>query len=406
MHNKKKIKVIFVIGSNLGIGRGSEVCLLNYIKYAPLDRFDITIIQNDSSSENRIDSRTIENLTQKIKLITIKDTDNIQKISNNIQKISNKIHIVFFYDHFIRRVFFRLYRITNKTISDELKQADIIYFDCNNNNVLLASGCKAIKIGSIHCFSPIEYLSCKGIEGFLHKLDYKMLSRKLDGWHIFPEYSNFNFMSNKNYNLILGNGVDTKIFYPLDKKRYSNKKIKLFFVANLAECKGINVVLDAWKVIADKSRFELHIAGGGELSEEVKRRAKSEGFIYHGIIKTQDLAQLYRESDIFLYPSNCDMLPLVVLEALSSGLYVITSDYLKKAFDDFEKLGYLEYIKRDPDQLAKRVEEVANNKKILNRNRKKQYQYLKDNYDWSEISHKLFEWFSKIVNQDKIGFRV
>ena len=39
------------------------------------------------------------------------------------------------------------------------------------------------------------------------------------------------------------------------------------------------------------------------------------------------------------------------------------------------------------------MEEIVKYKDILNRDRMKQYQYVKDNYSWEIISKKLFDFF-------------
>ncbi len=168
----------------------------------------------------------------------------------------------------------------------------------------------------------------------------------------------------------------------------------------MEECKGVKIVIDAWKRIKDKSNIELHIAGGGDIAEYVREEAGTSGFIYHGILSLDELSDLYRSCDVFVYPTGCDNLPLVVLEALSSGLYVIMSDLFRGAFDDFEKLHYLEYQSRDPEVIAKRMENISRDKSILDHDRMKEYQYVKDNYSWETISRKLFDFFFDVAKKE------
>ena len=200
------------------------------------------------------------------------------------------------------------------------------------------------------------------------------------------------------YKLLLPPGVDTFVFQPTKSQVY-NKKVKFLFLPT-RECKGVKVVIDAWKGIKDKSNMELHIAGGGDLAEYVTEEAKASNFIYHGVLPLDELAELYRSCDVFVYPTECDNFGLVILEALSSGLYVITSEYLRGVFDDFEKLKYLEYQPRDPETIAKRMEEIAKDKDILNHDRMKQYQHVKDNYSWEMISKKLFDFFFEVAKKE------
>jgi glycosyltransferase involved in cell wall biosynthesis len=54
----------------------------------------------------------------------------------------------------------------------------------------------------------------------------------------------------------------------------------------------------------------------------------AEGITVHNGLKpnTPDLMRLYSNADVFVFPTRGDCFPLAVLEALSSGLPVITSD--------------------------------------------------------------------------------
>jgi glycosyltransferase involved in cell wall biosynthesis len=292
---------------------------------------------------------------------------------------------------------FKLYKIKNKESFQDIKDADIAYLLSNNFSILFR-GSKAIVIGSTHCWDPgTVFGEDNKLKRFIRRLEYRRNSRAISGYHVFPSYANYLQDITKKYNFTLGNGVDTDLFHP---KEVKNDKVKFLFLANLNGCKGTKIVIDAWKRIKDKSNMELHIAGGGPLSDYVKEEARAANFTYHGILPLEELANLYRSCDVFIYPTNCDMLPLVVLEATSSGLYVITSTEMKNRFDDFEKLHYLEYQPRDPETIAKRMEEIAKDKDILNRDRMKQYQYVKDNYSWEIISNKLFDFFFEVAKKE------
>ena len=75
---------------------------------------------------------------------------------------------------------------------------------------------------------------------------------------------------------------------------------------------------------------ELHLAGSGSSDEERQIRQlageKRGKIVFHGALSQEELANLFRVSDIFVLPSFYEGLPLVVLEALASGLRVVTTD--------------------------------------------------------------------------------
>ena len=117
---------------------------------------------------------------------------------------------------------------------------------------------------------------------------------------------------------------------------------------------------------------------------------------YHGVLTNKELAKLYRECDIFIYPSHSDTYSLVTLQALSSGLYVLTGDFFKGIFDDFNK--YLEYLPMNVDAFYNRINEIIKDRKIIEHNKKEEYEYVKNNYDWEIVAKKFYDNIREIVN--------
>ena len=388
-----KLSIVFVMLADLRTGQGTETSVLNYLKYAPFDKVDVTILQTTFLPKERIGQDTIKELTKNVKIITI---NTYQRSA--IFQFLNKLHTARpIWSLLVFPLAFKLYKIKNKESFKELENADIVYLLSNNFSGLFKDS-KAVVIGTTHCWDPgTVFGRGNKLKLFLHRLEYRRNSRAISGYHVFPNYANYLQNITKKYNFTLGNGVDTDLFHP---KEVKNKKVKFLFIANLNECKGVKIVIEAWKRIKDKSNMELHIAGGGDLAEYVRKEAEMSNFIYHGVLPLDELAELYRSCDVFVYPTGCDTFGLVVLEALSSGLYVIASESLRGIFDDFEKLNHLEYQPKDPETIAKRMEEIVKDKDILNHDRMKQYQHVKDNYSWEIISKKLFDFFFEVSKKE------
>lgn len=187
---------------------------------------------------------------------------------------------------------------------------------------------------------------------------------------------------------------DIILYYP--DYAVKNTKLKFLFVASLSSGKGLDILLPLIEKM-NNSEVEFHIAGGGELADKIKTNKR---IIYHGILNDTDLARLYRECDVFIFPSHADTFSIVTLQALSSGLYVMCSDYLKGNFDDFEN-KYLEYLPLDIEQWYSRVNEIINNNSIIKHDKSEEYSYVKDNYDWSVISTKFYGYMAEYYNESK-----
>lgn len=115
----------------------------------------------------------------------------------------------------------------------------------------------------------------------------------------------------------------------------SEEKINILFLAVLIERKGIFDLIEAAKLIKDEnklSNFKLNfvIAGSGEeeqKSKDVVNRYKLDNqFKFVGWVNGEQKKQLLKDSDIFVLPSYNEGLPVAILEAMSYGIPVISTN--------------------------------------------------------------------------------
>ncbi len=126
---------------------------------------------------------------------------------------------------------------------------------------------------------------------------------------------------------VIPNGVDLEEFSPPAQRR-ANGSVRLLCVARLIERKGLQHLLPALGTLRrDGYRFELRIVGDGPMRPQLERMVKEEGLAERvridGAVPHEELAEVYREADVFVLPSLAEGMPNVVLEALSSGLPVV-----------------------------------------------------------------------------------
>ena len=100
-----------------------------------------------------------------------------------------------------------------------------------------------------------------------------------------------------------------------------DSRLMLLFVGQHIEAKGVMIIIDALRVLADQGvDFEMHFVGTGNDVEAMKSRCKalrlSERVTFHGVIHDREaLRNFYMAADLFLFPSFYDNAPLVVREA-------------------------------------------------------------------------------------------
>lgn len=93
--------------------------------------------------------------------------------------------------------------------------------------------------------------------------------------------------------------------------------------------KGLERMLSAWKIIADKrSDWTLRLVGEGEQEEALIKQCRLLGIenqvIFGG--KSNEMIQEYCDASLFLLTSRFEGLPMVLIEAISCGLPCVSFD--------------------------------------------------------------------------------
>ncbi len=122
---------------------------------------------------------------------------------------------------------------------------------------------------------------------------------------------------------IIENGIDTAEFSPSQKKEK-----QIICVSRLIERKGINYLIEAMPRI--KREYRLVIIGDGPKKDELIRLAKSNNsfprITFLDYIRHDKLPAYYKKSMMFALPSLNEGMSNTVLEAMSCGLPIITTD--------------------------------------------------------------------------------
>jgi len=167
----------------------------------------------------------------------------------------------------------------------------------------------------------------------------------------------FDYPSDKIH--LIPNGIDTKRFSPENKKyrreiraRYglNEDDFVFLFVANNLKLKGFNILLDAIKNLHNLPFKVLIIGPDSSWSKvKVKKTALSDKVIFGG--RADDIERIYPCCDCLIHPTYYDACSLVVLEALASGIPVITTKANGASMYVTEENGYV-VSSGDPDVLA------------------------------------------------------
>lgn len=132
------------------------------------------------------------------------------------------------------------------------------------------------------------------------------------------------FGSNYPYHAI-SNIIDTGFFAFREREPLEGRPFRFACLA-IADVhrKGYDVLAEAWHNVKDG---ELHIAGQGTDAEAFRRLfADCEGVYFYGSLDKEGVRRLLYESDGLVLASRSEAQPLVLLEAMSTGIPVVATD--------------------------------------------------------------------------------
>lgn len=130
---------------------------------------------------------------------------------------------------------------------------------------------------------------------------------------------------------VVPNIIDLVRFHPAAHYPPSPQAPHILVARNLELIYGIDVALHAFAVVAAKlPAARLSIAGSGPLQQELEQLAATLGIAdrvrFTGRLDRDQMAALYRETDLSLNSSHVDNMPNSVLESLASGVPVVSTN--------------------------------------------------------------------------------
>lgn len=172
---------------------------------------------------------------------------------------------------------------------------------------------------------------------------------------------------------LIQNGIDNQIFFPNEKRKWGNGgKIKILSVGSShVGSKGIPDTLQAIKLLKEKSINIEFIRVSPHLPSQME---KTKGLVdqYYINLKEQEMAELYRNVDIFISSSlEGEGFGLPAMEALASGVpSILTEISSYKSFDERMDFAYFVPIHR-PDLIADGILMFTKNQNLRERYRQK-----------------------------------
>lgn len=185
------------------------------------------------------------------------------------------------------------------------------------------------------------------------------------------------------------NGVEEQFF--MDREYVEKTSLRLLFVGTWLDRKGVYYVADAFGRLAQNiPGVRLTVAGCSSPEEHVRGFFPSEirGQVdVLPFVKRQDMPAIYAEHDVFVFPSLVEGMPLTLLEAMASGMPVVTTETCGMADIVEDGINGLLVPPADTAALANSIERLSSTR--LRKQLGQEAQRIMRRYTWQCVTHKL-----------------
>jgi glycosyltransferase involved in cell wall biosynthesis len=211
---------------------------------------------------------------------------------------------------------------------------------------------------------------------------------------------------------VIGNGVNTKIFKPIENKTllwsWRNKlgiaegDVVIAFVGNLALWQGVNLLIEsAFHLLIVHENLKFLIVGEGLLKDSLLKRVSDskydKGFIFTGMIRYEDIPILINLADICVAPfisrrnRITGVSPLKVFEYMACGKPVVCARIKGLEFIEEEGVGHL----TSPEDVMSLQEGLLD---LIKNPQKRMMMGNKG----LQISREKFNWESRVIEIEKV----
>lgn len=220
------------------------------------------------------------------------------------------------------------------------------------------------------------------------------------------------FLSAKGFQNVcsVGVGVDPDNFAKGDAEKKSEllskkEKFRLLYVGKIEDRRNSLWLLDVFfEILKRNFDVELVVIGKGEKGYTDRFLKKADSFIkesrmiYYSKVTQNELAQIYPQCDVFLFPSQYEIFGMVLLEAMYFGMPVVSSynggssTLIEDNNNGIIVRGF------DAKEWADKITELLNNYAKRREMGRKAGETIRENYLWEKISDRFLEVYYQAID--------
>lgn len=180
-----------------------------------------------------------------------------------------------------------------------------------------------------------------------------------------------------------------------------NGRMRVLMVTRLHEFKGVQYMLEAASRLS--LDLEINIVGDGPYRSTLEAQAARIGkpVRFWGWLdrNSPEMWRLYRESSVFVFPSEREGSPTVVQEAMSAGLAVVAAD----AAGTPEVVGDAGILvsPKDPAGIADALVRLANDPALVLELSERARERIRTEFDWRMLAKRYVDLYAEVVARNQ-----
>lgn len=209
------------------------------------------------------------------------------------------------------------------------------------------------------------------------------------------------FLPSANINVI-PNGVDLDRFFPAQNKQLT-KQLKLLTVGRLSVTKRFDMLIETADYLNKKGKaVQLTIVGDGALMPRLKNLVEQKGLSgiinFTGRLETEKMPDVYRSNDIFVTATMQEGMSNAMLEALASGLPIVTTRC--EGVEELISDNGVVVENANAEALAQAIDNLAQNQLTYNAMCASARKNA-ENFGWGKVAEQYMRLYKRVCEHNK-----
>ena len=198
---------------------------------------------------------------------------------------------------------------------------------------------------------------------------------------------------------VIPNGVELDRFYPVESSKAA-ESLRLLTVGRLSVTKRVEMLITAVQML-HKAGYKVHftIVGGGGLEDELKQiileRNLGDIIEITGRIGSEKMPQVYRGNDIFVSASMQEGMSNAMLEAMASGLPIITTKC--EGVEELITDNGIVVEEAKAEAIAEVIKKLADDQKACRQMSIAARKHA-EQFSWKRVADEYLSRYDKIIN--------